>query len=91
MMSQIRLRQSQAGERLGRVDGRYVVEGVMQEQLKQVRNVCSKWFLLSLEQYWKVFKSCLPTSNWKSIDIEMKKFEVLFSLFIFSGVKLNVQ
>lgn len=37
MMSQIRLRQSQAGERLGRVDGRYVVEGVMQEQLKQVR------------------------------------------------------
>ncbi|XP_020616032.1 nuclear pore complex protein Nup54-like [Orbicella faveolata] len=35
MMSQIRLRQSQAGERLGRVDGRYVVEGVMQEQLKQ--------------------------------------------------------
>jgi len=36
MMSQIRLRQSQAGERLGRVDGRYVVEGVMQEQLKQV-------------------------------------------------------
>lgn len=39
-MSQIRLRQSQAGERLGRVDGRYVVEGVMQEQLKQVRSVC---------------------------------------------------
>jgi len=38
MMSQIRLRQSQAGERLGRVDGRYVVEGVMQEQLKQVRD-----------------------------------------------------
>lgn len=35
MMSQIRLRQSQAGERLGPTDGRYVVEGVMQEQLKQ--------------------------------------------------------
>lgn len=35
MMSQIRLRQSQAGERLGPGDGRYVVEGVMQEQLKQ--------------------------------------------------------
>ena len=39
MMSQIRLRQSQVGERLGRADGRYVVEGVMQEQLKHVRNV----------------------------------------------------
>lgn len=42
-MSQIRLRQSQAGERLGRVDGRYVVEGVMQEQLKQVRSVCDPY------------------------------------------------
>ena len=38
-MSQIRLRQSQAGERLGPADGKYVVEGVMQEQLKQVRTL----------------------------------------------------
>lgn len=41
MMSQIRLRQSQAGERLGPTDGRYVVEGVMQEQLKQVSDLCA--------------------------------------------------
>ncbi|XP_058960768.1 nucleoporin p54 [Pocillopora verrucosa] len=35
MMSQIRLRQSQVGERLARADGRYVVEGAIQDQLKQ--------------------------------------------------------
>lgn len=35
MMSQIRLRQSQVGERLARADGRYVVEGAVQDQLKQ--------------------------------------------------------
>lgn len=35
MMSQIRLQKSQAGERIGRADGKYVVEGVVQEQLKQ--------------------------------------------------------
>lgn len=35
MMSQIRLRQSEAGERLGPGDGRYEVEDAMQAQLKQ--------------------------------------------------------
>mgnify|MGYP000138008462 FL=1 len=39
MMSQIRLRQSQVGERLARADGRYVVEGAIQDQLKQVREI----------------------------------------------------
>lgn len=39
MMSQIRLRQSQVGERLARADGRYVVEGTIQDQLKQVREI----------------------------------------------------
>ena len=43
MMSQIRLQKSQAGERIGRADGKYVVEGVVQEQLKQVRR-CEKRF-----------------------------------------------
>lgn len=45
MMSQIRLQKSQAGERIGRADGKYVVEGVVQEQLKQVRR-CEKLFFL---------------------------------------------
>ena len=36
LMSQIRLQQSQGGERLGTSDGRYVVDGVMQLQLQQV-------------------------------------------------------
>ena len=45
MMSQIRLQKSQAGERIGRADGKYVVEGVVQERLKQVRR-CEKPFFL---------------------------------------------
>ena len=49
MMSQIRLRQSQAGERLGPGDGRYEVEDAMQEQLKQVSPAHVHWQMVIVE------------------------------------------
>ena len=49
MMSQIRLRQSQAGERLGPGDGRYEVEDAMQAQLKQVSPAHVHWQMVIVE------------------------------------------
>lgn len=49
MMSQIRLRQSQAGERLGPGEGRYEVEDAMQEQLKQVSPAHVHWQMIIVE------------------------------------------
>lgn len=50
MMSQIRLRQSQAGERLGPGDGRYEVEDAMQAQLKQVSPAHVHWQMVIVKE-----------------------------------------
>lgn len=52
MMSQIRLRQSQAGERLGPGDGRYEVEDAMQAQLKQVSPAHVHWQMVIVVRSW---------------------------------------